>query len=449
MVAGVLEQRKNVYSHLQNTLIGFETSIKGRTASLENLRNLLTKRNITLLNEYRLNKWIDTLQALFQVVKIDRDEVRKAHKASAIKRLEDSTSTLRIVVEKLNPHFTKLNVKAFVAHVVDYMSSDLDREIFALTYFRTLRILLSYPPHLQQITVSQWENIVMTCFSVALGDKLKMGQAFKDDAMMDIDGDEEGVVGGIGGANVGGVLRDREVDDEDRPIVRQAATQEDIEILSCVEIIFRSFRSPFKENSQVVLIKFLRFFRSFQGETTAHFPALAALNHAFAALELNDIAVLKIYAPKLWPRILALWGTKSILLKEQVVMALTYLNPFVASPTGTVDDQSEGMIRELYHVILGEPEIRWRGEELNPDCLRLGCAEGEMGAFAAVTFRHGTDFTAAQALTWGILELGAASLAQLYQFSEIARPATAETPDVKRRKVRSIIASRHSCLTLL
>ena len=372
--------------------------------------------------------------------------MKKAHKAPAIKRLEDSTSTLRIVVEKLNTDFTKLNVKALVSHIIDYMSSDQDREIFALTYFRTLRILLSYPPHLQQLSVSQWENIVMTCFSVTLGDRLKMGQAFKDDAMMDIDGDEEGVVGGVGGANIGGILRDQAQDDKDRPVVRQAATQEDIEILSCIEIIFRSFRSPFQENSQVVLIKFLRFFRSFQGETTAHFPALAALNHAFAALELNDIAQLKVYAPKLWPSILALWGTKSILLKEQVVMALTYLHPFVAPSTGVVDEESQGQIRELYHVILGEPEIRWRGEELNPDCLRMGCAEGEAGAFAAITFCHGTDFTAAQALTWGILELGAASLAKLYEFSEVIRPAAA-TPDVKRRKASDVSVGMRAVLT--
>ena len=281
----------------------------------------------------------------------------------------------------------------------------------------------------------------MTGFSVTLGDRLKMGQAFKDDAMMDIDGDEDGGVGGVGGADVGGILRDQEAEEEDRPVVRQAATQEDIEILACIEIIFRSFRSPFQENSQVILIKFLRFFKSFQGETTAHFPALAALNHAFAALELNDIAQLKVYGKKLWPFILALWGTKSILLKEQVVMALTYLHPFVAPSTGAVDEESQGQIRELYHVILGEPEIRWRGEELNPDCLRMGCSEGETGAFSAITFRHGTDFTAAQALTWGILELGAASLAKLYEFSEIIRPAAAATPDVKRRKVRTVTRS--------
>lgn len=427
-------QETNWYNRYLNIITACESSnISERVSGLADLRTLISsKRNLDRLQQHQDHKWIQTLQTVFQVAVNERSAASKT-KASGpvLKRFEEITSLVRFVAEKLHSRLSRKALKALQKHCIDMSVLNGRLATCALTYLRTLRTILSHTPHLEHLAKPQWIDLVTLCFSASLGDPIKIGQQFKDRELMEVDvGD--GVVGGVNSEGLTGGLRDASDSEEKDELersktpVRETATQEDIELMVCIEIAFRSTSAPFKDYSRVILRKFVRFFSGFDRETTAHTPALTALNHTLAALELNDVAALTVFAPLLWPHVLFLFATKSIVLKEQVIMALDYLLPFISFDT-IKSLQTDTPIRGLYDAILRESENRWRVEELNPDNLRLGLASKsqEPAPFDYTTFRHGSEFSNTQAIAWVMLKLGATCLAKLYAFSSVVRP-----PDV-------------------
>ena len=365
--------------------------------------------------------------------------------ATVAKRLEDSTNLVRWTVERVHTELTRKAVRAVLAHLVQMVAHSGKLQSFALAYLRTLRHLLQHPPHLEHLDESQWTDIVSLCFAGVLGDKIKVGTEFKDDEAMEVDEDYEGVLG---------ALRETDEDAVDRP-QRRTATREDIELVGCIEAAFRSKSAPFHTYSRIIFTKFNRLFRQFPDETTAHLPALTALNRAFAELDLNDQKTMRDVGTQLWPHVVALWLSKSPALKEQVVMALTYLDPFV-SPDPHASNEPHALVvelklRPLFDSVMKEPTTRWREDFLlDLDNLRLGLdGEQSPAPFSWATVRHGNEFDAKHAVAWTILQLGASSLVKLYVYAEGALPVDGPaTPDgtnpAKRRKVAQV-----SCVVCL
>lgn len=406
---------------------------------------LSVTRHLKALNAERSHSWLKTLQSLFHLVITERNISVAKPTSTVEKRLEDATSLVKWTVERVSADLSRKAVKATIAHLTQMAGHGGRLQSYALTYLKTLRSVLQYGPHLEHLEPDMWTEIVSLCFSAVLGDKIKVGAEFMDDHAMEVDDsdDEE---------RPRGSLRLTEEDDRQPTSKRRTATQTDIELLQCVETAFRSKSAPFLFYSTVIFRKFLRFFRHFPNETTAHLPALTALNRAFAELDLNDQATMSTTGASLWAPILALWGTKNASLKEQVVMSLKYLLPFVAprSSNQPIALVVADKIQPLFDAVLSEPTIRWReGFELNIDNLRLGLEPQEDGArpqpFSTPTFRFGNDFEGKHAVAWNVLELGADSLAKLYAVSELGHqlgavvspPPTPEGSNTrnKRRKV--------------
>lgn len=426
------------------------STVSKRPDGLKGLRDFLTpKRNLALLEEHRDFKWIDLLQIVFSVAAEDRNAVYNPKKPRAksntgqsivkaslpaINRLQESTDFVRFVVERVSPRIDKIRaLRAVVNHLTDMCTagsmSGSEPPAFTSTYTRALRNLLSYSPHLEHLDRRMWTNIVALCFGLALGDRVRMTS--EEDNF----GDE------LAGDLV--ALRMTPEDTAEEPVVtRDMANSEDIELMACLEMAFRCTAAPFQSYSNIIFHKFVRFFEQFEGETSAHIPAVTALNRMLAELELNDLKAMTHFGPLLWPILLSLWTTKNGVLKEQLVMALKFLLPFVTPATANAADV-ESRTRKLYELILFD-ENRWRVAALNLDTLRLGNVRDgklERKAFCLATFQHGDKFESTDALSWAVLELGAACLSKLYAYSEVFKPAERgqlATPDAqaKRRKVR-------------
>lgn len=433
--------------------------IKDRNDGLAQIRPFLNnKRNFTYLQADPDHKWNNTFQTLYELVRTEQNTVHRGGKsgsaapATSVKRLEDAAGTVRFLVEKLCEKLPKKTAKGLFKHLSQMICVVGGKlPTYALTYLRTLRVLLSFQPHLDHMDERQWSDIVSLCFSAALGDPIKIGQEFTDKELMDLD--DDGEVGRLGGRNkdkIGPALRTG-LDDVKESIIRRTATQEDIELLSCIEAAFRCTAAPLITLALPILIKFLRFFKQFESETTAHLPALSALNRTFAALELNNLSLMRQYGPLFWPHIISLWSTKNTAqLKEQVIIAIQYLLPFVAPP-GKSTVLIENNVKFLFSTIMEEPVIRWRTEELSIDSLRLGLAKATPASasrtikpFDFATFRYGNGFTPLQAMAWGMLELGSNTLAKVYLFSENVKIAEVqgdvpEGSSKKRRKVSLLV----------
>ncbi|BGO92503.1 hypothetical protein NBRC10512_000418 [Rhodotorula toruloides] len=423
--------------------------IKERAEGVSRLREFLaSKRNFNAINRDPSHSWNQTLQTLFGVVIKERNAAVSKKSAATDKRLDDATQAVRWLVEKIHQSATRKVAKAIIAHLTQMTAVAGKLQPYALTYMKALRTILSYPPHLEHLDERQWTDIVMLGFSGVLGDKIKIGQEFVDDAVMDIDEDER----------MGGALRASPEEELFLPTpaagkARRTANPVEIELLAVVEVAFRSRSSPFLLYAQAIFRKFLRFFDAFPSETTAHVSALTALNRAFAEVDLNDQRSMRRIGPRLWKHILGLWATKSTTLKEQVVMALRYLFPFVIPATSTGGDEvSIARAKALYHAVLTEPTIRWREPyDIDIDHLRLGLVlptpakpqpdEPRSKAYHAQTFRIGTGFDEKHAVAWGVVELGADALARIYEVEDAQRENRAveamlsPTQRGKRRKI--------------
>ncbi|GAA5887702.1 hypothetical protein JCM16303_003731 [Sporobolomyces ruberrimus] len=416
--------------------------IKRRAEGISRCREFLSvKRNFKALNENHNHSWLETLQTLFHIVIIERNASVSKKTATTDKRLDEAAQMVRWLANKVNRYLSRKVVKALINHLTQMIAINGKLQAYALTYAKALRTVLAYPPHLEHLDERQWTDITMLCFSAVLGDKIKVGQNFSDLEAMDLDGDDE--------PNQRRGL-DEGDDNSTQPIVpKQTANALEIELVGCLEVVFRSSSSPFVTHAQAILRKFLRFFRLFPSETTAHLAALVALNRALSELELNDQCSMRQLGPHVWPHILAHWSTKNALLKEQIIVSLRYLFPFVIPRQHPHRSTNEPSVIErakaLYEAVLTEPTIRWRESfVMDIDHLSLGIEEekrsGVRAAFTATTFRIGGGFDEKDAVAWCIAELGADALARVYEVVDAAgtRPHDGEISEAARGKRRKI-----------
>ncbi len=412
------------------------STIKGRNEAIARLRELVSSnRSLAQIQADPRHKWSDTLQPLMGLVVTERNaNVSSKATAATAKRLDDATNLLRLIVEKNHHNFNKKAVKSVLKHLIQTIVVHGKLQSFALTYLKALRALLSHAPHVEHLDEQQWTDIVQLGFAAVLGDHdLRIGSDFTDSQAMAVDGDEP----------VGTALRATAEDEDEldsfaraprsRPKKRTSASPTEIELMGCIEAVFKSTSSRFIEYSSVILAKFVRFFQLYSAETTAHLPAVTALNRALSQLDLNDQRAMRDFSPKIWPHLIELWATKNSSLKEQVVISLRYMFPFIA-PSGRTDPAVQSCLKPVYEAALTEPTIRWREPyELEIDNLALGLDKSPSSSgtqpYHRETFRIGPGFGEKQAMGWATVELGADALARVYAASEEVRPASEPEPN--------------------
>jgi ataxia telangiectasia mutated family protein len=452
--------------------------MKDRTEGVSRCRDFLsTKRNFNALNNDRKHSWIETLQTLFQVVILERNAYSAKQTAPNEKRLDEAANLVRYLAEKIHQVVSRKTAKALINHLTQMIAVHGSLQPYALTYLKTLRTVLSYSPHLEHLDERQWTDIVTLCFSGVLGDKVKIGQEFADDTAIDVDSDPESRPRAA--LQVADSEEEDELEEPRRALPtpsssrkgksrsnaassstssssRRTANQTQIELLYTLDAVFRCPTSPFLTYASVIFRKFLRFFLHFPTETSAHYPALVALNRCLGELDLNDQKSMKKLGPALWTPVLGLWATKNAGTKEQVLVCLRYLGAFVVgtkngvSAGGEQDQEGRTRAKELYQAVLSEPTIRWReAYDLDLDSLRVGVEERVAGseddgkAFEGKTFRFGAGFDEKQAVSWMTVELGAMALARVYDVEEenvggqdVEMSMLSPTQRGKRRKVR-------------
>lgn len=434
--------------------------------------------------------WLKLLQAIFQIVVDEqRSYVKKASGSSAtspaLKRLKDASQAVRLIIEKCASDIPRKAFKAVFSHIVSIIV--LKGRLFepvALDYLRALRALVEYRPHLEHLETKQWTQAVALLFSGALGDNIRSYELVEGDH--NDSGDTNGRNQDDEQHEDDDVEVDELVDSESEPgpssrsrnrptpaarkrkasALRQtgaaasasassssrgvtpnlyrSASQDVIEIMGCIETFFRSSSSPFMEFVDILLAKFTRFLRAYPSETSAHLPALRALNLLVDAVFFNAKVSLERSAVELWPHLLMLWTTKNILVKEQLVMLFTSLQPFLVYRSGM---SYANLVQDLYHQILVEPDNRWGVENLDLYVVEFGMRRektpnspmARLAPFENILMRAASSFTPASALTWAMYELGAACLAHLIEVAQSLQPDVPPTPvskgKGKKRKV--------------
>jgi ataxia telangiectasia mutated family protein len=294
----------------------------------------------------------------------------------ADKRLSDAIGLVRKIAEKTHQLLSKKPFMALFTHMVTLLVHG--GQIFppaAIDYIKALKTILSYPPHLECLDSMNWRIVVGVCWASILGDPVRLSENDKEDELED----------------------ESDMDMDRKPDMTQShsahARQKTLsningEIAGLLPILFSApaapLLSPLPDKDMIyipesstgtnMLLKIHRFFQQYPNDNNAHLPVLRTLNLILAEMELNARNETISASLKLLPQIGNLWSTRKKDTREQVVIALRTMLPFVTHKVAGEYDKT-GLVRETLAKIMDhlpkEGQLRWGVEPLDLSVIRL------------------------------------------------------------------------------
>ncbi|CAO1617052.1 unnamed protein product [Parajaminaea phylloscopi] len=364
--------------------------------------------------------WLTIFQAHFDCMRYEKTAAVKkfdltARRGAHVSRMTMASRTLRALTENSCPYLGKRTVKSIVTHIVqmlDYQGQLLAP--IALDYLRTLRIVLSHPPHRNCLDPELWVDAAVLCFNIVLAEPLSKKLPGLD---------------ATGRWKRSSSIRARADSHTERLL-----GVEEIEEMSCLDELLTADNAPLLGGDQVglrLLVQYGRFFDVFSGESTAHLPALSGLNRLLRAVEYNHRAAVQAFALHHWKHLSNLWQSKSKAVKEQLVVCFRILLPsLTATAPAPADTQTSSttesrpgrrsaneevidLLLDLQRRIMGDCADRFSLGSLESTAMRFGINVECSEPFQYATFASGRRFSAADAASWAALELGADIIASL------------------------------------
>ncbi|KAI0954122.1 hypothetical protein AcV7_007443 [Taiwanofungus camphoratus] len=442
--------------------------VRDRQEGLSSLRTAFAHDSVILnVDEKRDGRaWLIIFQALFTAVLSEKAKrgATASGGAAAVRRLSEAAAVVRWLTERSVHMMNKKAIKPLLVHLLQTMVHD--GKLFgavALDYVKTIRCILEWTPHLDHLDDSMWVNILELGFNVVLGDPLRKRldeDRDQDDSREDsvalgtdidvsdlVQGDEEEEDIGTPSTSTSNTTRKRRYQSPKQTSLPQASraassapkvsqskpvSKEQIEFMSIIGTLLRSSSAPLLASNYTylpaaVMNRFERFVRTYPPDTSLYHDCLQALSATLPDIALNHCTLVSKFAETTWDRLVGLWNTKNQRMKEDLLVVLRTLFPFLTEDQ-TEDDRLASTrygfsIAKLWNLLNGEAESRWGTDGLSLDALRLQLirsdgSEDTSRAFVANTFRYGWHFDPNQALAWAVLELQADCAKKLYLLSE-------------------------------
>ncbi|KAL4065878.1 hypothetical protein V8B97DRAFT_1932474 [Scleroderma yunnanense] len=424
--------------------------------------------------------WLVLYQALFTTVKIEKqDTLKKSSKAgtagaAAQRRLVEAAAAVRWLVERSVHCLSKKTLTPLLDHITQVLvhRGALFTPV-ALDYLKTIRVLLSWTPHMDHVNLETWMKLVEICFNVILDDPMdkelvpeREERSLGEDSMYRSESPDERYDGADDLPTSGLTRKRRLVENRETPgpadssssrrSARRAVSLEQIECASLLSLLFRHPTAPFlarvervdlNEKGKVVMVpiafalfkRMKRFLECYPSDTSLHHDYLLSLQPFLSQVSLNCKDGVHDLARSTWDALVGLWGTKNKQLKESLVGILRTLFPFL---TSTSNDQGYGWadgLHKLWTLLNGEADSRWGIDSLSLESLRLQVTASQIDneeIFVAHTFRAGWNFDANQALAWTVLELQADCIEKLFEHSESVHVGTPDPTSSAGKRVK-------------
>lgn len=423
--------------------------VKVRQEAFNLLRPLLQVEPVLAFLDDDRQGWIILYESIFEAFAKDKQTCTKSGRiststsgaaAQALKRMSETAQLVRELVEKcIQRHVWKIT-RVLLENLFSQLRyhGELIQDV-SLHFIKTLTIIFSWQPHLDRMEESQWIKYAELCFNVLLNDPFRT--RLEDDLQEDTQ--EEGFQQESSVEDI--VMEDPDSMDIDEPSHsskkrrypespqktqpsrsqsdRRATesksrgsrviTQEQIELIRLLCVILRSPAAPFTSPSYhflpaAVLNRMYRLLVMYPNNSSIQTYYLRALSATLSRLTLNRRDIVVKFAHRIWPYLVALWGTREQESKERLITILKQLFPYYTLQESQASDLSyaDG-VTKLWQA-LGATEGRKGMEGLSLESLRLRLRVGEETVpFATSTYQHGWHFDDNQALAWAILELQA------------------------------------------
>ncbi|KAG4301276.1 hypothetical protein PCK1_002586 [Pneumocystis canis] len=301
---------------------------------LRNLRFILSNyKNLQFIGEKCYQRLLESLIKAVTYEKHNNVERVKLNNTSMFSRLQECGAALRTIIEFGNK-FLKTKTFFFVLnHIVDTLSitEGIVYQAISVDYIKCLKSILSHPPHVEHLNVCEWEKLIIFCYSF-------ISNLHNDHTFSDINVSSNNI------ESSSGYNRSSKQ--------KQRLKYESIELMYCLQILVSWSAAPLT-NCLFKLTDFLLNFLSFySSETNAHLSAFMTLNSLMQRISINNLEISSRVAHDMIRICIKLWGTKSFLLKNQLIIGLTLACPhWYKEFGGSYQNVLETDLVRLFHCI--------------------------------------------------------------------------------------------------
>lgn len=442
-------------TNLQNLTANLRSSkATDRTNALESLRETFKRDKIVL--SLNASDWLVVYNALFDAFGAEKTASLKSGNlptggtgvgAAAVRRLRSVAETIRWMTERSVERITRKVVGALISHFLSHLN--LRGGLFepvALSYIKALHCLVGFRPHLEHMEAVTWIKLVEMSFNAVLG--LSLRQPFDPKADDWAEEPAQDVT------ESGPDAQSEEEYSDTPPTPRRkrqrgnpmhnptpasreatpraqevhAVSHEQREFMALLAALLRDSYAPIlsKDNPHLpgaILHRLRLVLSKYPGESSLYHDYLAALSVTLSRLSINQQSLVHKFAVATWDGLIGMWGSKSNRSKEDLVVVLRSLFPYLTFEFGLGDvSPRPSYCDELTHLwkLLGTEAERRGVEGLSLDLVRLCIQDRDdlegSPAFVTKTFRPSWDFDVGQSLTWATLDLQAECAQKVKKF---------------------------------
>lgn len=271
-------------------------------------------------------------EALFRFITLEKSLYNRGNRPTAktqsASRLSDCSSVLRLAVEKFLRNIRSRTVKAVVDHITQILSTPGEGlwEHLSNDYIKALKCLLGYPAHVEHL-VNRWSQLVKFCLrGIGASDNeegneltIRSSHRFRSESA-DINGARSTPFGAAHGQSYKRAQADH-----------SGSKLNTMELLTCLQFLTSAPNAPILIEAQSLLSNLTDYLASSSpSESLSQQPAFSALNVVLASTIADNIDLTHEAIVNVIPTIRNLWATKSVALKEEMLVTLTLMKSDLA-----------------------------------------------------------------------------------------------------------------------
>lgn len=298
-------------------------------------------------------------------------------RATAANRLSDVAGGLRQTVEAGVRVLKSKTVKWVLDHIISsmFMSNEDLCEPLALDYAKTMRLILDFQPHVEQLQVFEWEEIASFCSKFL--EKALEEAAEENGAIHEHTASSGGVRNGVSHRSSRSTFRESAGSQGQRSIIRPVAE----EMVACLRLLTAAPNAPKGETATTRIWIIIDCLKTSAISPSAHSNAFGAINNILYWMRTEGTRATQKATSQLLRLVRHSWSSKSAATGQMLITVLL-LRPYISHAmrdAGAVAMHPElcGLLHTLEHEYASRLE-RERNE-LKLEDLRLEVNRGSLG----------------------------------------------------------------------
>ncbi|KAK5122038.1 hypothetical protein LTR85_004284 [Meristemomyces frigidus] len=304
--------------------------VKERTEGLANLKHVLRQNQqsdkIENLGDISYHRIYETL---FRVAVSEQSTWLNAKtpttRSAADTRLSNTSSALRLAVEVGTPTVRLKTIKALLDHISQTLplSSGGLCAPLAVDYAKCLRTALSYQPHVEHLPQKDWERTAAFCIDTIKNAENEMAD---DNAVTGADKDSTaGTMNGISYGSSRSHYKESTGSQGMRSLVKQVTE----ELIASLSLLIAAPNAHIGSKASDLLWSLIDYLKTSTVAGRSHQEAFAAINHILARTSTENTALTQKATSHLVRLIRHFWPQKSTTLKDEMLISLLYLRPYL------------------------------------------------------------------------------------------------------------------------